>query len=513
MPRYQLNGQLGRRAEGRFKTICADAGFTCNESIEDDHGWDFLVEYIPKGDARLPADKRPGPRQVLVQVKSTQSRTPRTRLKVSNALKLTNSELPCFLVLFHWPRSGVDKRIYAKHIWAEAMSQSLRRGRELTKTKSLINKARLTMNFDDEDDHTLDLADWKKATVEELGSDYGERKRRLRETLGYEGGLYRAEVMVGPLRGIEDIVDHQLRIKERLPVTRFKLVDPRFGIDMPVPDGEGGPGHVVFELNNERPLKVVMRTSGEEAIVLPAKARYPILPGLPPDKFKIVVETWIFRLIISGESADLVEVRDLLSETLELEQVVVLSKFFSWVGRPIAVSIFGEGLPNSLITGQLSVNGGNRELFRDLSGMAVTLRKIEHEAGESDVRMSLEDMYESRVHLSFFHQVLAGKNMHLTADVDPDWKHLVGQTRLMSYVDCVVGKCSFFVVFDMAVNDRSPETDRVDFDCGNRELVDCFVGSDVSSVRTAGLASFNNHKAKNAPEHILVEDFRSFAAS
>ena len=513
MPRYQLSGQLGRMAEGRFKTLCADAGFTCNPSIEDDHGWDFLVEYIPKGDARLPVDKRPGPRQVLVQVKSTQSRTPQTRLKVSNALKLTNSELPCFLVLFHWPRSGEDEKIYAKHICTETMTRSLRRGRELSKTNSPTNRAKLTMNFGEADDHTLDLTDWIKATVEELGSNYGERKRRLRETLGYEGGLYRAEVMVGPLRGIEDIVDHQLRIKERLPVTRFKLVDHRFGIDIPVPDGEGGPGHIVLELNNERPLKVVLRVSGEEAIVLPAKARYPILPGLPPDKFKFVVETWIFRLIISGESADVVEVRNLLSEPLELEQVVVFSKYYSWVGRPIAVRIFGEGLPNSLIAGELSINGGNRELFRDLSAMAVTLRKIEREAGDSDVRISLEDMYESRVDVSFFHQVLAGRNMRITADIDPDWKQVIGQTRLMSYVDCVVGKSSYFVVFDMAVNDRSPEKDRVDYDCGERELVECFVGSDISSVRNAGLASFKNHQAKCAPEHVFVEDFSSFTAA
>lgn len=508
MPRYQLSSQLGRMAEGRFKTLCADAGFTCNPSIEDDHGWDFLVEYIPKGDARLPADKRPGPRRVLVQVKSTQSRTPRTRLKVSNGLKLTNSELPCFLVLFHWPRSGEDEKIYAKHIWAETMRPSLQRGRELTKTNSPTNQARLTMNFDEADDHTLDLADWIEATVEEIGTDYGERKRRLRNTLGYEGGLYRADVVLGPLHGIEDIVDHQLRIKERLPVTRFKLVDPRFGIDMPVPDGEGGPGHIVLELNNERPLKVVLRTSGEEAIVLPAKARYPIVPGLPPDKLKFVVETWIFRLIISMESADVVEVRDLWSETLELEQVVVLSKYCSWVGRPIDVRIIAEGLPNTLVTGQLNINGGNGELFRDLSAMAVTLRNIAREAGDSDVRVSLEDMYESRAQVSFFHQVLAGRNMRLTVDVDPEWKQETGQTRLMSYVDCVIGESSFFVVFDMAVK-RSLETDRVEFDCGERELVDCFVGSNAQSVRSAGLASFDNHRAKCGPGHIIMEGFRS----
>ena len=46
-----MSSKLGRIAEDQFKMLCADAGITCNKSIEDDHGWDFLVEYIPEEDA------------------------------------------------------------------------------------------------------------------------------------------------------------------------------------------------------------------------------------------------------------------------------------------------------------------------------------------------------------------------------------------------------------------------------------------------------------------------------
>ena len=286
-------------------------------------------------------------------MKCTQSSTPRTRLKVSNALKLTNSDLPCFLVLFHRPRNGEDKKIYAKHVWTETMRHALRRGRELTTTNSSANKAKLTVSFDQADDHTLNLVDWIVSTVDRTEGNYAEKKRLLRETLGYEQGRYRADVLLGPLR-IEDIVDHQLQIKPYLPVSQFKLVDARFGIDIPVPRGEGGRGRIVLESNNEIPLKVVLRTSGEDAILLPATARYPTWPGLPSEQFKVIVETWIFRLIMSAKGTGTVDISNSWSEKLKLEQLVEVSKFLSWGGRRITVKFVGERVPDSTFSAQLS---------------------------------------------------------------------------------------------------------------------------------------------------------------
>ncbi len=504
-----MSSQLGRRAENRFKMLCSDVGITCNKSIEDDHGWDFLVEYVPTEDTGLPADKRPGPQQVLVQVKCTESPAPRTRLKVSNALKLTNSDLPCFLVLFHWPRNGEVKKIYAKHVWTETMRHALRRGRELTRANSSTNKAKLTASFNQADDHTLDLLDWIVSTVDRTERSYGEQKRLLRETLGYEQGRYRADILLDPL-GIEDIVDHQLKIKPHLPVSQFELVDPRFGIDIPVPQGKGGRGRIVLEPNNEIPLTVVLRTPGEEAILLPATARYPIWPGLPPDQFKVVVETWFFRLIMSDKGTSTLDISDFWSEKLRLEQLIDISRFFSWGGRRIAAKFVGERKPDGTVSAQLSSNG-NEQLFRQLSEIAVTFRRIERETGNSSVKISLKDMYDSWFDSSFFHHVLTNMGLRLTAEIDPERKLRASDTRLMSYVDWTVDDCCLFVVFDMAVNDKSPEADRVDFDCGERELVECFVGSDAQSVRSAGLASFKKHSAKIGPDHFLIEDFRSFA--
>ena len=66
-----MDQRSGRPAQDKFKLLCSSANLTCNASLEDDHGWDFIVEIPAPSTHDLPADKVPAPKQVLVQVKST----------------------------------------------------------------------------------------------------------------------------------------------------------------------------------------------------------------------------------------------------------------------------------------------------------------------------------------------------------------------------------------------------------------------------------------------------------
>ena len=80
-----MTQRRGRPAQDKFKHLCALAEITCNPSLEDDYGWDFLVEAplpVPLG---TPIYKRPGARPVFVQVKSTGGVQRRTVMKVSNS--------------------------------------------------------------------------------------------------------------------------------------------------------------------------------------------------------------------------------------------------------------------------------------------------------------------------------------------------------------------------------------------------------------------------------------------
>ena len=66
-----MNYRSGRPAQDEFKLLCSQAEVTCNSSVEDDHGWDFIVEFAAQGETHQPLDKVPGPRQALVQVNTT----------------------------------------------------------------------------------------------------------------------------------------------------------------------------------------------------------------------------------------------------------------------------------------------------------------------------------------------------------------------------------------------------------------------------------------------------------
>ena len=62
---------MGREAEAAFRHRCLVEGVTCNESLQDDNGWDFLVEIPQEVAAGTPNDKRPAARSALVHVKWT----------------------------------------------------------------------------------------------------------------------------------------------------------------------------------------------------------------------------------------------------------------------------------------------------------------------------------------------------------------------------------------------------------------------------------------------------------
>lgn len=60
----------GRSGEKRFSALCSDAGVTCNEPREDEHGWDHVVEFPHVAQPGVPADLQRATPAVFVQTKS-----------------------------------------------------------------------------------------------------------------------------------------------------------------------------------------------------------------------------------------------------------------------------------------------------------------------------------------------------------------------------------------------------------------------------------------------------------
>ena len=495
-----MDQRSGRPAQHEFNLLCSRASLTCNRSEEDDHGWDFIVEIPAPSTHDLPADKVPALKQVLVQVKSTKGRSATTRLKVSNALKFAKAELPCFVILFH-ECSDVRRRIYARHFWEELIESALKRGREVSAAHKLPHKTTMNISFSDRDEHSGDLIAWMRATVNALPKEYGREKQALYETLGYGERNYRAEVIFGPLEGVEELVDHQLGLTDSLPVLHIKLIDSRFGIDAPSPILESTSGELELR-PDPREGNVVLQASNGDIISLPATARSPAIPGLPPEKLKLSIETWLFTAILSRDEITW-QINNLMDRKLPIERLVDFVSFFSWNGPISAKLVTADWTPLDFFL-NLSVTGEKGD-WPKLVNIAKTLRKIQSRAGVATVELALRDLQNSWSELSAFHDILTAAYLRLGI---PAPQLGLSFSRMLGYCDFEVGGLTFLVVFDALITEQSAQENRILLVLGERVCLDCFVGEEADSIRSLGQASYERQADRHDEDCVALGNFR-----
>lgn len=236
-----MNQRKGRKAQDAFKHMCSTADITCNPSLEDDYGWDFIVEIpsAPPADD-MPSDKWAAAYPTFVQVKSTQGTRRQTEMKVSNALQLTKRPQPCFLVLFHQQESS--ERIYARLFSQRDMERTLKRAREISLCGQRAHKAKMTFRFSDDEERTSDLLEWMVSSVRALGIEYGSEKSQLAARIGYESRNWKVNITLGSTSECDDFVEMQLGLKEEIEISGFKVFDERFGLENPNPVIESSDG-------------------------------------------------------------------------------------------------------------------------------------------------------------------------------------------------------------------------------------------------------------------------------
>ena len=498
-----LNQRRGRPAQDEFKLLCSRAEITCNSSVEDDHGWDFIVEIPSPSDPGLPADKVGAPKQVLVQVKWTGGKSAKTAIKVSNALVFAKSTLPCFVVLFHKHDGG--QRIYVRHFWKDLIERALRRGRECSASNRPPHKSKTEINFRHSDEHSDDLLDWLTTTVNGLPKEYGAEKGSLCASLGYEGRRYRAAVTFGPSIRIEEFVDHQLGLTDYLPVSRIKVTDSRFGIDMPVPNLTGENARMKLTSNSVQACGLVLQGVNGDVISVAGTMKSPVVPGLSTDKFKVRVETWLFDWTILGSGKMKLETHEIWQKRLPIERIVDLARFVSWSGDRVSVKLVGDGMPTLSCTGILE-SGGDKETAIKVLGISQTLREIQLRSGLSQVDLALCDIARSLEELFLLHEFLTAKDVSLGRVEDEEMKCDTVFSRVLGYFEVEVGGITFFPIFDAPVTEQTARAGRVNLKLGERLVRDCFVGRDRDDVRSAGRRCYETHESRQPDDWLSLQD-------
>jgi hypothetical protein len=118
------------------------------------------------------------------------------------------------------------------------------------------------------------------------------------QTIGYEAGTATGHIQVGPLRDLEQLIDHQLGLGGPLPLVEFEITDTRFGIPAGAPVASHSGGEIELRANAFRIARVRLRSPSGATAEAAASVFAPSIPGLPLQKMKLRVKSSFLDVIL-----------------------------------------------------------------------------------------------------------------------------------------------------------------------------------------------------------------------
>lgn len=416
-----------RNAEGEVARLCRALGASVQNVTEDDHGWDLLVEFPPRIDTAFP-DLDPPLTRCLIQVKSTQSRRISTRVKLSNALKFANDATPCFVVLATYP-TGPKKHeaLYLRHFWATDMAQALRSARKASSDGRPLHMINLPIAFNAMERVDEQLAEAILDAIGREGSNYGQNKKTLADSLGYEESRGRGQLALADGYGETDLQDLMLGLRPDLPIKSFVSTEVRFGIEGP--SETVGPGRISVDIKpaSRCVLTLTRRDTGEE-LHWPGGLFTTGMGWLPASSQRLRVAAGPLELVISGEGEVRGDWSAPLSEPRSLDDLERDAVFRSWMdGSTLDVEVWTErgSLPaaNMVFRGRRPDGDYWPEAVDAIRALS---RAVSPERRPTDLRVSMEAFLSGLDEHSQFASLLQRDQMAI---------RLVNENELMAGVE------------------------------------------------------------------------------
>jgi hypothetical protein len=146
-------------------------------------------------------------------------------VKLSNALKATQSEQPWFIVFFVDNKRSSEPSVYAIHFCDDLISRTLRAVREAEARGYPLNRRHLTISFSASDSHG-NLLPWMRQTIANIGINYSQKKRKIYKTVGYEDRYGVAQLSV-KAHTKDEILANLLGLGKGLAVSHFEFTPAR----------------------------------------------------------------------------------------------------------------------------------------------------------------------------------------------------------------------------------------------------------------------------------------------
>ncbi|WP_299651200.1 hypothetical protein [uncultured Jannaschia sp.] len=456
----------GQHGEALFAALCSDpssaVGAVLNPSINDQHGWDHIVEIESDIKLELPADMRAPVLTCFAQIKTTRKRNPVTKVKLSNALKAATSAAPCFVFLFHYDRHGVPV-LYGRHLWTDDIAFILKRARQAGQEP--LHRKHVSFAFDDADRIETAPQEWiLERLAGQGGLNYATEKSRIVDSVGYDADRFRASFEIDPDLTGEDLVLNQVGLRDRFPVRNLRIDDIRFGIAATttwIKEGEvsiSPSGHTVT---------CELRSSSDEVLRFPAHAIMPAVILETHPSFLLRVRAGPLDIVCRPHTVTSVNLDVDIGTRHALAAQAALLAILDWGScDPVEFRIDGE--VGCISRGRVEIAGSVHDGLRRLADCAryATMLLGDERAGQLDISLdelgpAMEDA--QRLAVIHCHDYLSIRT--LTDPVIPRFDALLG------YSYGRIGHWSYGAIHQIDLKDVRDVDGRKHFEFGRAKIV------------------------------------------
>jgi hypothetical protein len=413
-----MNPRQGRDGQHRFAQLCSNLNSSLdvvlNSPQEDMHGWDHIVEISPPENSNLPADLRVAKLTIFSQIKTTKDPRPKTKIKLSNALKAVNSASPFFVFLFHYTQNG-SPALYGRHVWKDEIEYFLKRARQAKNGN--VNSKTVTIVFDERDQIKINPAEWIMAVLS-TSSDlvYAADKKIIVDSAGYTEFS-----MIGNFKivasDVDELVLHEIGLIEDIPFVDFEMYDQRFGIKSSEPVQSHASGRIKMTREGQKCAISLQSINGEE-FTLPAKAWLPIIARPGEKEFRSRIEAGHLQLILASDPKN--EKFSIRQDTIKkypfIEQLGYLT-FEKWQSEgDVRATLFNEsGILSEIFFNQKETSEKWKSQMWHCARFAYDVLGVQQ---ASEIELSIQDIFNSLKDQAYISSLMTAGSMRLESSFE-----------------------------------------------------------------------------------------------
>lgn len=428
---------IGRRGEKRFDLLCSDAGVTCNRSIEDDYGWDKLIEFPARLVPFASIDMQPGHVAAAVQVKTTTGPSRTVSISLSNALRYAKSDIPQFVVLV--ALDGAEPRYFARHVWGVLIADWLKAARQADANGvTATHQSSVSLGFSLQDERGPGLLDWIRAEVEAVPAPYAATKRRFVDTVGFEHGFGTAHMTLA-LRNADEMIDIQLGLRPHVDAKRFTYTSERFGIRARRPEIDESDVQVHLTPEGRR-CTLRLEFHNGEGLTVPARLYSASAAG----SFAVRVASRPLEVIVGPKDRIRAHASFQRDDKAKLEEICAFATLMAskpGEGVSIHASVDGQDLDLGSITMK---QAGQSEAWGWLALGINAIRTIVITAGATPDECTMGDVQDAAGDLEILGALASDRAIRIDFDTEPDAP--AGIDGFLAYSAATIGDQVFSAV-------------------------------------------------------------------